>query len=402
MRPETIKILDKNVGKILCFLFTIINKLSNLFKPERNAKIVVKKILFIKLIEQGASVLAYNALKRAVDRVGSQNVFFLVFIENTPILEILKIIPAENILTIRNNKCFFVDVIRRLRKIKQLHVDTAIDMEFFSRASALIAYCSGAQNRVGYHRYTSELPYRGDLMTHKIQYNPYIHVSLAYYLLVEALNFEKTEIPMLKINVDDIRLKPNYYLPETVEIEEVKTKIIQNSNVVLLRPIIIMNPNSTDLMPLRKWDESNFIELAKKIITYYNNKLTIILTGNCSDITSAEIICNTINSERVVDLTGKTTLRELMALYSFADALITSDSGPGHFASMTKIKDIVLFGPETSALYGPLGLNVHCIEASLSCRPCINAFNHRFSPCENSRCMKSISVQTVFNKLVEQ
>ena len=60
-------------------------------------------------------------------------------------------------------------------------------MEFFSRASAIFAFLSGAANRVGLHRFTGELPYRGDLMTHRIQYLPHLHIAMQYLILVEAL-----------------------------------------------------------------------------------------------------------------------------------------------------------------------------------------------------------------------
>ena len=65
-------------------------------------------------------------------------------------------------------------------------IDTVIDMEFFSRASAIFAFLTGAASRVGLHRFTGELPYRGDLMTHRVQYLPHLHISLQYLILVEA------------------------------------------------------------------------------------------------------------------------------------------------------------------------------------------------------------------------
>ena len=59
-------------------------------------------------------------------------------------------------------------------------------MEFFSRASAIFAFLTGAAIRVGLHRFTGELPYRGNLMTHRIQYLPQLHISTQYSVLVEA------------------------------------------------------------------------------------------------------------------------------------------------------------------------------------------------------------------------
>jgi len=102
---------------------------------------------------------------------------------------------------------------------------------------------------------------------------------------------------------------------------------------------------------------------------------------------------------RVISVAGYTTLRELMVLYSIANILVTNDSGPGHFASMTKVQTVVLFGPETPELFAPLGNNIHIIWANLACSPCVNAFNHRFSQCTDNVCMQEISVDVVYEQV---
>jgi len=57
-----------------------------------------KKIVLLKLIEQGASVLAYSAIETAIRKVGKQNVYFWVFEENRAIISLLGLIPEENLL----------------------------------------------------------------------------------------------------------------------------------------------------------------------------------------------------------------------------------------------------------------------------------------------------------------
>lgn len=362
-----------------------------------------EKIIFIKLIEQGATVLAYSSIQKAVDLVGAKNVYFLVFEENKPILEIIDIIPEENILTLRNKGLFqfSLDIIKSLLSINRIRIDTAIDMEFFSRFSAILTYLSGAKNRVGNHRYLSELPYRGDLMTHKIQYNPFLHVSVAYQLMVESLNSIRKDVPLPKINIENVITTAKKYWPPDQEIENIKDVIKSELKGEIIFPVIILNPNTSDMIPIRKWAKENFISLAQKLLNYFENKTTIVITGSNREGAEGENICQKIGSNCVVNLAGKTTLKELMALYSVSDALITNDSGPGHFASMTDITDLVLFGPETPKLYGPIGKNVVCIESHLGCSPCVNPFNHRFSPCNNNLCMQSITVEIVLNKLIE-
>jgi ADP-heptose:LPS heptosyltransferase len=96
---------------------------------------------------------------------------------------------------------------------------------------------------------------------------------------------------------------------------------------------------------------------------------------------------------------GCTTLEELIALYWMADVLVTNDSGPGHFASITDVKTVVMFGPETPLLYGPLGGNATVIWKRLACSPCVSAFNHRNTPCTDNVCMKMITMHEVLGQI---
>jgi ADP-heptose:LPS heptosyltransferase len=112
-------------------------------------------------------------------------------------------------------------------------------------------------------------------------------------------------------------------------------------------------------------------------------------------------MCRSLPSDRIVNLAGKTDLTDLVTLYSMADVLVTNDSGPGHFAALTDLPCVVLFGPETPQLFAPLGDAVHVVYEALACSPCVNVFNHRFSPCRNNVCMTSISVARVLGEVRE-
>ncbi len=106
-----------------------------------------RKILLIKMIEQGATVLAYRAIERAVEMVGRENVYFWVFENNRAIMDVLDLIPPENILAVRAGNLFtFVgDVLGHLLKVRRLGIDATVDMEFFARATAALAFLTGAR-----------------------------------------------------------------------------------------------------------------------------------------------------------------------------------------------------------------------------------------------------------------
>src|ERR1700692_2260092 len=131
------------------------------------------RILFVKFAEQGATVLAYHAISRAVEMVGRENVYFLVFQENRFILDVMHLIPEQNVVTVGHKNIFDAGIPARAsrKKTRELKLDAAIDLEFFSRSSAALTYLSGAGSRVGFHTFFGEGPYRGDLMTPRLLSN---------------------------------------------------------------------------------------------------------------------------------------------------------------------------------------------------------------------------------------
>ena len=80
MNAATIKWLDRKMGIPICFSLSLLN----FSRP--GSFVPTKKLVFIKLIEQGASVLAYSALKYSVQKYGKQNVYFLVFSDGFDII----------------------------------------------------------------------------------------------------------------------------------------------------------------------------------------------------------------------------------------------------------------------------------------------------------------------------
>ena len=157
-------------------------------------------------------MLAQDAIRLAVRKVGRDNVFFCVFESNRAILDVLDTVPSQNILSIRDRRLatFAADFLRAAWFVRAHRIDSVVDMEFFSRASAIFAFLSGAANRVGLHRFTGELPYRGDLMTHRVQYLPHLHIALQYvtcHPASEALFGRPVDEPLLKVPLSEIRAR---------------------------------------------------------------------------------------------------------------------------------------------------------------------------------------------------
>ena len=398
MRATTIRFLDYWLGVPACAFLTLLRGLSAFAAAEGKPAAPPRRILFLKFIEQGATVLAQDAIGLAVRNVGRDNVFFCVFESNRAILDVLGTLPPANILSIRDRRLatFVTDFLRAAWFVRAHRIDSVVDMEFFSRASAIFAFLSGAANRVGLHRFTGELPYRGNLMTHRIQYLPHLHIAMQYRILVEALFRRHDDEPLLKVALSEIRAdaegeRQGSFVPQPSELERMRTRIGGDA-----QPTIILNPNASDLLPLRKWPAERFRALAERLLAAYP-QARLVVTGAPSEKEAAETLCRTLASPRVVSMAGETSLPELLTLYSLADVLVTNDSGPGHFASLTPVHAIVLFGPETPRLFGPLSSSSTVLWKELACSPCVSVFNHRLSPCRNNVCMQSITVDDVFD-----
>jgi ADP-heptose:LPS heptosyltransferase len=357
--------------------------------------------VIIKLVEQGATVIAAPAIQRAIDMVGRDNVFFAVFTENRPILDVLGLIPAENVVTIRSDGLFAVaiDTLRAIFRLRREKIDTAVDFEFFSRFSGALTFLSGARTRVGFHSYAGEAGYRGDLMTHRVAYNIRLHASETYRMLIDAISVEGSTLPTLGFKpVADQR--PPRIVSDEKDIASVRDMLSERFENADPGKIVLLNANAGDLLPIRRWADERYVSLAQRLLECYPD-IGIALTGAKSEQRGAEALAFDIGSDRCVSVAGYTTLAELFALYSLSEVMVTNDSGPAHYASLTGMDVISLFGPESPEVFGARSERSHPMWAGLACSPCVNAFNQRVTRCTNNLCMQDISVDQVFAKVVE-
>ncbi len=384
--------LDKWAGVAACAVCTLARTLGIDSKPSADRK----GLLFVKLAEQGSTVLAGAAIQDAVEKFGASNVYFLVFDENRFILDAHELIPRENVLTIRTGSLLEIitSAVERLFQIRRMRLEALIDLEFFSRATAAFSYLTGIPKRVGFHAYFSEGPWRGDLFTHRPRYNPHIHTSSTFRSLVAALDADAAAFPQFPwVPPDATAYEPPRFVPTDAETAAMEKLVVSHCGQ-LPDALVLLNANASDLLPLRRWDNANYVTLAQAILTAFP-QAHIAFTGGPSEAPKTAEIVRQVGSDRAFSVAGKTSLRQLLALYNAADVLVTNDSGPAHFATLTGVHTVVLFGPETPRLFGVLLPRCQTITAGLACSPCVSATNNRQTSCRDNVCMKSISVETV-------
>jgi ADP-heptose:LPS heptosyltransferase len=217
-------------------------------------------------------------------------------------------------------------------------------------------------------------------------------------MVVDAINAPAEELPTFNVLPPAVDELPPPFKPKGNETNEAKTILRQNLGLEDFEPLILLNANCSDLLSLRRWPDKNYIELAKRLLDKYP-ELHIALTGSPSEAAAVSELVGQIGSQRCFSVAGKTTLRQLMVIYMLAEVLITNDSGPAHFATLTNVDVVTLFGPEYPKLFAARSPRNHVFWAGIVCSPCVSVLNNRTSPCKNNVCMQRIGVEEVFKEV---
>ena len=398
MKVDTMRRIDRYAGVPLCAVATGLVWLSQRLRGR--APGAPKRVLFVELSEMGSTVLAAPAMRKAQARLSAE-LYFVIFARNAGSLHLLDLVPRDNVFTIRDTSLLHLaaDTLAFLRWTRRRGIDTVIDLELFSRFTALLTGLSGAERRVGFHRFHNEGLYRGEMLTHRVAYNPHIHIAKNFIALVDALLAPQPQVPYSKVAIAD----------DEIAAPTIRPSAQMRANVFALirgqidfdphrQRLLLINPNASELLPHRRWMPERYAELIRRVIGSHPDVI-VGITGAPNERAEAEAMAAACGP-RCFSLAGKTELAELPALYTQAVAMVTNDSGPSHFSAATGLPTIVLFGPETPKLYQPLGTS-RAIYAGLACSPCVSAANHRKTACTDNVCMQAISVEQVYAALDE-
>ena len=404
---NTMRAIDHWVGVPLCAvaspLVALLDGVKNIFSRGTDAP---RKLLFIELSEMGSAILVDPAMRNAQAR--GAELFFLIFKSNRASLTLLNTVKPENIFTIDSSSLggLIKDTIAFLLVARKHRIDTVIDLELFSRFTALLTGLCGARRRVGYHIFHGEGLWRGFMLTRKVHYNPHIHITKNFLSLIHAAFAKEIEVPFSKIQIADSEIRLEQAVINPVALSQVRErieKLAADAGIQFKQGqqrLILVNPNASDLLPQRRWAQQRFSELIQGLNQRYPNDL-ILITGSPAEFDYVEKVRTVANIKNALNFAGQVTFTELPPLYTLSDVMVTNDSGPGHFSAVTPLRTVVLFGPETPALYGSIGKSIP-ITANLACSPCVSAANHRKTPCQDNVCMQAITVSQVLEKMTHQ
>ncbi|MGC2061441.1 MAG: lipopolysaccharide heptosyltransferase II [Thermodesulfovibrionales bacterium] len=272
-------------------------------------------------------------------------------------------------------------------KIRLAHL---LKQRGFSRAfllqnafdAALISFLAGIPERVGYKR-----DGRGMLLTRGVPFDlpaKEMH-HIDYYLNL-----------MRKAGLDPVPSKPWIYLLSEERLAAGET--LQP----LRRPVVALNPGAA-YGSSKRWPPARFAEVAVRFMRERDAGV-LILGGPKETVIAAEIdhgIRQLLSDARlsgprdipVMNLAGKTTLRELAALISESDLLITNDSGPMHIGYAVRTPLVAIFGSTSPQHTGPVGRDAVVLKKDVDCAPCLERECRR----GDLRCMDLISADEVFD-----
>ena len=350
-----------------------------------------RHILVILLSEMGSVVLAGPMFAALRQRYPTATLHVLQLKKNQEVAALLGLAKPEHLhaLDDRAGLGLLLDIWRVCRTLRRLPLDAVVDCELFSRISSLMSYMSGAPVRAGFTPHTQEGLYRGTFINRAIPYNPYQHISKQFLSLVDALDAEgmprNKAAPLRGLPADTLLDVPF----QTAELTAYKAKMLADHPSLGGRKVVLIYAGG-GLLPERAWPANYYAQVASGLCRAGH---AVGLIGLRDDAQLARDLRMQINSDFCVDLTGYTrSIRELLMLFHGSDLLMTNDGGPGHFASLTPIRTLVFFGPETGRLYGPLGSRAQVLESGIACSPCLSAYNHRETFCDgDNQCLKRIA-----------
>ncbi|MEO8582162.1 MAG: glycosyltransferase family 9 protein [Flavitalea sp.] len=398
MNVNAMRSIDKWVGVPLCFLASLLSNIRNLFSSKRVPD--TRNTLFIELSEMGSAVIVDPAMRK-LRRETNADLYFAIFKDNSKSLEILNTIPKENVFRMDSSNLFalFFSMLRFMGWCRSKKITCVIDLELFSRFTALLGLLSGARSRIGFASFHDEGLYRGSIINFPVRYNAHVHVAVNFVSLVNrAMNRFQNPYATVAIEHGDLDLVQASVHP--ANIAKVRAKIKALYPLWRHEKIVLFNVNASDMLPQRRWQQENFATVASQLLNTFND-IIIVGTGAHSERKYVQKVIDLSGHPRFVNSAGTFLFNELVPLYSICNFMLTNDSGPAHFASVTPLKVFVLFGPETPALYSPLGGNAEPFYLKLPCSPCVSAANHRKTTCLTRPCITTIQPSWVGGRLTE-
>ena len=266
----------------------------------------------------------------------------------------------------------FFSLIKFVKTIKGKKFDVAV-IPHPSFKSGLIPYLAAIPERIGFSNSAGRFFFTDKVFFDKNKHQLERYLDLLKHFGVE-ISKEKTEI---HIDGKDEKLADD----------------------ILPKDKIIFGINPGSIWATKRWPAERYAELSDKISKDIGGQ--IVIFGGPDDIETAAKVEKNMKS-KAVNLSGKTTLKQLSALIKKCRVFITNDSGSMHIAAALNIPVVAIFGPTIKQFgFFPYSKKAIVVEKNVPCKPC-SPHGPNKCPEKNFDCMNKVTVDEVFDAVKKQ
>jgi heptosyltransferase-2 len=269
-----------------------------------------------------------------------------------------------------------------VRRMRALKLDCVVLLTNSFR-TALFARASGAPRRVGYSRAG-----RGLLLTEGVKPQ---RAGLRY-LPLSAVDYYLGLAKALGCTPSSRKLELST-LPED---EQTRQIIFSDLNLPEDAPLVTFNGGAA-FGPAKQWPLEYFAALGKRIAQEFDHRV-LVLCGP-KERERARQIARLAGDDRVVSLADQPlSIGITKSCVRHSRLLVTTDSGPRHFAAAFDVPVITLFGPTHIEWSETQFARAVHLQKLMPCGPC----QQRECPLGHHRCMRELMPDEVFRAVANQ
>lgn len=341
----------------------------------------IKKILVIKLRHIGDVLLTVPVFRALKENFPDSHISALVnpgteeMLTGNPLID--EIIVFDRAIEKMSPMQKYIEELTFLRSIRQKNFDMTVDLTNGDRA-AIISFLSGARYRLAYVAYKG-FAFKRYLYTHLAQNYPRMH-TVKHNLDILGQNGLAYKDTSLFLYISDH------------DRDFIKSIIGTNQNMVHVHP--------TASLLHKCWKDEYMADVISWLVRQ-GKKVVVTSSPDKKETDKAKRILSLVFSRltnyasQVIDLCGKTTIKQLAAISEASDLFFGIDSAPMHIASAVGTPVVAIFGPSSETLWEPWCQKKLVISKNLPCRlPCKNKRN-----CQTHECINSIMPGEVITKI---
>ncbi len=269
-------------------------------------------------------------------------------------------------------------ILRLCRELRPLGFDLAVLVQNAFEA-ALIARLSHIPRRLGY-----DTDGRGLLLTHPVpmtRRRKRRH-QIDYYLGI-----------LEDAGLGTAGRKTTLFVSPAERVRA--ARILKKAGAACTDGIIGLNPGAA-FGGAKRWLPERFAEVGRRL----HQRLAprpVVIFGGPGERTLGDAIRREVG-DGCINLAGRTTLREAIALIERCRLFITNDSGLMHAAAALDIPLVAIFGPTNHTTTSPSGPSSRMVRVPVPCSPCMKPECPIESPHSRHRCMRSVTVERVWTE----